>query len=82
MSEGSAELTPFVAKADDAARAATEFTCSLCGTRFTHGTLVCGSCPMNAGCEVVKCPSCGFQSPRRSRIIDWAKKVLGAKARG
>jgi NAD-dependent SIR2 family protein deacetylase len=60
---------PFVAT-NDVKGQATEFSCSLCGARFTHGTLVCVSCPLNAGCEVVKCPSCGFQSPRRSRIVD------------
>ena len=61
---------------------ATEFTCSLCGARFTHGTLVCVSCPLNAGCEVVKCPSCGFQSPRRSRIVDAIRRVFGSGERG
>jgi hypothetical protein len=72
---------PFVSKSEGTS-VATEFTCSLCGVRFTHGTLVCGSCPLNAGCEVVKCPSCGFQSPRRSRIVDAVRRVFGSGARG
>lgn len=77
MSEPNPEFVPFVPK-QDASSEATEFTCSLCGARFTHGTLVCVSCPLNAGCEVVKCPSCGFQSPRRSRVVDAIRRLFGA----
>ena len=66
---------------DGGASEATAFACPLCGARFTHGTLVCGACPLNAGCEIVKCPSCGYQSPRRSRIVGWAQRLLQA-ARG
>lgn len=54
---------------------ATAFACSLCGCRFTHGTLVCTSCPLNAGCEIVKCPNCGFQFPRTSRLVEWARRL-------
>ena len=70
-------LVPFVPKGE-AEGSATEFTCPLCGARFTHGMLVCGTCPLNAGCEIVKCPSCGYQFPRRSRLVDWAKRLFGA----
>ena len=80
MSEPNPALVPFVPKQDDR-EDATEFTCSLCGAHFTHGTLVCVSCPLNAGCEVVKCPSCGFQSPRRSLIVDAVRRLFGAGAR-
>jgi hypothetical protein len=55
---------------------ATSFSCPLCGGRFSHGTLVCQSCPLNAGCEIVKCPSCGYQFPRRSRLVTWAQKLI------
>ncbi len=48
----------------------TFFDCSLCGCRFSHGGQVCGSCPMSTGCELVKCPHCGFQFPRTSSIAD------------
>jgi hypothetical protein len=66
---------PFVSLREDAGDA-TAFTCPLCSARFTHGVLVCQSCPMNAGCEIVKCPSCGYQFPRRSKVLDWAKKLF------
>jgi hypothetical protein len=77
MSTGDPARIPFVASNDPTIEA-TEFVCALCGARFRHGTLVCGSCPLNAGCEVVKCPSCGYQSPRRSRIVDLARRVFGS----
>lgn len=79
MTTAHPELVPFVPKPQDAGDA-TEFQCSLCGQRFTHGTLVCVSCPLNAGCEVVKCPSCGYQFPRRSRIVDFARRLFRPRA--
>jgi predicted RNA-binding Zn-ribbon protein involved in translation (DUF1610 family) len=76
MSEPSPESTSFVPVA--APSDATAFDCPLCGGRFSHGTLVCGSCPLNAGCEIIKCPSCGYQFPRRSKIVDLVRRVFGA----
>ena len=81
MNEPQPEIVPFVPKVDENGDA-TEFSCSLCGARFTHGTLVCVSCPLNAGCEVVKCPSCGYQFPRRSRIVDFARRLFGSGKQG
>ena len=81
MSEPLPADVPFVA-ARDAGSDATTFSCPLCGARFTHGLLVCQACPLNAGCEIVKCPSCGYQFPRRSRVLDWAKKLLRSGRRG
>jgi hypothetical protein len=81
MSESHPEIVPFVPTIEEKGDA-TEFLCSLCGARFTHGTLVCVSCPLNAGCEVVKCPSCGYQFPRRSRIVDFARRLFGSGKQG
>jgi DtxR family Mn-dependent transcriptional regulator/ferrous iron transport protein A len=80
MSEPRPDLIPFQPVSEEAGDA-TQFTCALCGTRFTHATLVCASCPLNSGCEVVKCPSCGYQFPRRSRLVDLAKRLFGAADR-
>jgi hypothetical protein len=80
MNPAPPELVPFV-ETQEASGDVTAFVCSLCGARFTHGTLVCRSCPLNTGCEVVKCPSCGFQFPRRSRIVDFARRLFGPGAR-
>jgi hypothetical protein len=81
VSEPHPAAVPFVREADPAGDA-TKFTCALCGARFTHGTLVCVSCPLNAGCEVVKCPACGYQSPRRSRIVDFVRGIFTSGGRG
>jgi hypothetical protein len=52
--------------------------CGLCGYAFSRIERGCGSCPLNAGCDLVKCPSCGYQFPRSSRLINW---TLGLAAR-
>ena len=59
--------------------AASVFQCPLCSGRFTHGALACTGCPLHAGCEVVKCPHCGYQSPRRSQIVDWVRGLFGRR---
>jgi hypothetical protein len=55
------------------------FVCGLCGARFTHGDQVCGGCVLRAGCDVVRCPSCGYQFPRGSRIAAWLGRLWGGK---
>ena len=55
---------------------ATVFTCALCGFRFTHGDEVCGCCPLAAGCDIVKCPHCGYSFPRSSRIAGWVQRLF------
>ena len=52
----------------------TVFTCALCQARFTHGDRVCGACPLHAGCELVRCPNCGYQFPRSSRLVEWLEQ--------
>jgi DNA-directed RNA polymerase subunit RPC12/RpoP len=56
---------------------ATVFVCALCGNRFSHGGLVCGTCPMETGCALVRCPNCGFQFPRSSHIVDFFRRLFG-----
>lgn len=60
--------------------AGTEFTCALCGARFTHGGETCGACPLASGCDLVRCPACGYQFPRRSSLVD-AWRRLSARWR-
>lgn len=54
---------------------ATTFQCALCGGRFSHGLEVCGSCPLNQGCAVVRCPNCGYQFPRTSSLVEWGRRL-------
>jgi len=70
------DSTPFLPVVGASTSGATEFRCGLCGARFTHGTMACGSCPLHAGCDVVKCPKCGFQFPRSSRLVEWTRALV------
>ena len=60
------------------ADAGTTFACGLCGLRFTHGGKVCTSCVLSGGCDLVKCPRCGFQFPRESRVVALVRRLLRA----
>jgi predicted amidophosphoribosyltransferase len=65
----------------DGTEEGTVFVCGLCGARFTHGGQVCGGCALQAGCHLVKCPSCGYQFPRSSRLVDWLRRRWGGGAK-
>jgi hypothetical protein len=60
---------------------ATLFECGLCGLRFHHGGRVCTSCALGSSCELVRCPRCGFQFPRESRLLRLFGRLL-ARTRG
>ena len=55
---------------------ATLFDCPLCGMAFTHGEQVCSACPLSAGCDIVRCPGCGYSFPRTSRIVEWVRRLV------
>lgn len=39
-----------------------EHRCPLCGHVFEEGdTSSCGSCPLSGNCDLIKCPSCGYE---------------------
>ena len=56
---------------------ATVATCALCGARYSRAGEVCAACPLHTGCDLARCPHCGFSSPARSRWADWVRRVLG-----
>ena len=66
--------------AADALAAGTAFQCTLCGLRFTHGGRVCGTCPLGSACDLVRCPRCGFQTPRGSRLVAWWRRVTQGRS--
>ena len=72
---GDPGATPFVTVGEPSGES-TVFDCPLCGAGFSHGALVCASCPLHMGCDVVKCPNCGYQFPRTSRIVTWARRLV------
>jgi hypothetical protein len=49
----------------------TVFHCGLCDGRFTHGDRCCDDCPLAAGCQLVRCPACGYQFPRETALDRW-----------
>lgn len=71
---------PFEPLGDDRPEG-TVFVCPLCGSRFTHAKQSCGSCPLNTGCRLVTCPSCGYGFPRSSAVVDWLRRLV-ARGRG
>ena len=60
---------------------ATVFSCPLCGGRFRHGERVCAACPLNAGCDIVRCPNCGYAFPRTSLLVEWLRRTIGRLGR-
>lgn len=53
--------------------------CSMCGFRFDPDQQeVCQSCPLQRGCQLIRCPQCGFEmtDPERSKLARWAKRWL------
>jgi Fe2+ transport system protein FeoA len=76
-----AEQQPFTPLQGEEREGAETFRCALCGTRFTHGVLACGSCPMSSACALVHCPACGYSFPRESRIVNFFKRLLGRRSR-
>lgn len=49
--------------------------CSLCGYEFDEKTAgrACDRCPMVKGCDLVRCPNCGFEMPTEPKWIRWLK---------
>jgi hypothetical protein len=60
---------------------ATIFSCALCGCRFTHAGRSCLPCTLSAFCDLVQCPNCGFQFPRTSRTLEWARRLFERRRR-
>jgi Fe2+ transport system protein FeoA len=54
--------------------------CPLCGAGITGGGSSCASCPLAWSCDLLRCPRCGYEFPRGSRLLAWAKRLLHRKA--
>lgn len=54
--------------------------CPMCSHRFeeAEGVACCESCPLGKGCNLLKCPRCGYEIPREPRLVkairNWRKK--------
>lgn len=54
--------------------------CPLCGAGIAGGGSTCATCPLAFSCDLLRCPSCGYQFPRGSRLLAWAKRLLHRRA--
>lgn len=51
----------------------------MCGQRYDPDqNLACQTCPIQQGCNLVCCPSCGYQTvnPHRSKLVQLARLIL------
>ena len=54
--------------------------CPLCGGGIEGGGRACASCPLAWNCDLLRCPRCGYQFPRGSRLLAWAMRMLRRRA--
>ena len=50
--------------------------CPLCGAGIGGGATSCASCPIAWRCDLLRCARCGYEFPRGSRVLAWAKALL------
>lgn len=56
--------------------------CPLCTLEFQDGWACHTSCPVSAGCGMIKCPRCNYEFVSESRVLNFFKGLLGSKERG
>jgi len=54
-------------------------TCPYCRREFDADQArdACKGCRSGGGCRNVKCPYCGYETPREPRWIGWLRRRLG-----
>jgi hypothetical protein len=55
--------------------------CGYCRQEFSEGEgeAACANCPLH-DCGLVRCPKCGYETPREPKWIAWFKKRGRKKA--
>ena len=50
--------------------------CSFCGKEFDEQaqSKVCRNCALFGGCKMVRCPHCGYESPREPGLVKTIRK--------
>ncbi len=55
-------------------------TCPMCAFGFEpEDTLCAHGCPMGAACELIRCPSCGYEFPETPKAVSWLRRVFGRR---
>lgn len=51
--------------------------CSLCGYEFEkeESAISCKGCPFLKGCDMIRCPNCGFEVPAESKLVKVLKRL-------
>ena len=49
--------------------------CSICDLEFEEAQAIkaCSSCAVFGGCQKVRCPRCGYESPRETPLVRWVR---------
>jgi len=55
--------------------------CGMCGHEFTReeGSACQAGCPISKGCGLVTCPSCGYEFPPTSRVVELITSLVRGK---
>lgn len=55
--------------------------CDYCGNEFdeSDGHKSCSACSMFGGCQMVKCPRCGYEWPRETKLVKWIRQWKARK---
>lgn len=51
------------------------YECPLCGIDF-EGAACHSSCPMSRGCDMVRCPRCGYEFVESGRLLDMLRRWI------
>ena len=51
--------------------------CPMCGGTMREHVSGCASCPMNRGCDLICCETCGYESVApKSATVELARKIV------
>ena len=54
--------------------------CSMCGMEFERTNAKCEhGCPITKHCNLVRCPSCGYEFPGEAQSLSWLGRVFGGR---
>jgi Fe2+ transport system protein FeoA len=51
------------------------YECPLCSTDF-EGATCHSNCPMSNGCDMVRCPRCGYEFVESGRVLDMLRRWI------
>ncbi len=56
--------------------------CPMCRTHYDEadGRVCHSGCPLQHGCQLLRCPSCGYEIPAPTRTTRWLSRWLGKLA--